>query len=992
MKKTELLNFFEEKIRVKILEFCDKINQSEADLYILMARKAACFVNVLEEVSLISINGKVISERLLDTQINWKNIKRIIIIDDVIISGTTLNRTLKSLKLINPNFDISVFVIGINDRWFNKQLLEDDYGASYIHYPIKPLDNAQCIRLSGDIVRLLAIYPMPYNIDFPIYQTIKFTHGTFQKILSIPGWEISDISSLSQKKEDVFALTFIPSNEHLERCGKLFFNDLIKNSLLKVRVYGKKTKQKEVVSFSVVPMAVLPPLKSDQIQMLFQELAGSQFTSLSENMFSLTSRLRFIQFIIADCLAGLFLNEVDRYTNKTVKLNRKHSSLRLLFPEELISTILKIADNQLIDVDLQYNKQDIPVKEINYKFSIDDYIEVNNALMLPFLDIYYQLELPARQLALDFGKNVFELPEYKSKIDRLNKGYSYLELENILKDFPYEVRKRILSAFLDRAIDNGIAVPITVIEGNIAYRAYRHGEDVQFGQREERLCLEMFNAFTNKITRTTFQKLWIEKLFVFFLKIGEEKFLEPIQTEISNYQNINGKEKNLADIASVRYYFQGPVVVRKRVDLDKPYNFNPCLDLSDKASWLSKYLINNSKCLTVTEGGLYAFDKTRFKEDNYTKKADEIIIDKELVKQPIEIGSLFGLLIDNNEKKIKPSLNSDDLVALSACCEPKDVIGALAAEIFLSSKIWNIQSDKDATEGVIQRSITSAYQNKALVPEAIQKIRTSPFYRAINDGQRKFEWYLTKYPKTIIENITSEFDDIVYRGIWESFWSPNMDWSESSENSKLVELAKVEGIWILCFNLYVSIIEYCLLFENGEVADINKAQLKVKDYGQRIKFFASHSKTRQVISLINQFERNAEDLIFQKALIPEILDKINHLTFASRDIVSDAEEVFSSYKVFPDIQHFNHAFYIEPENQDAITTITNVFNSICFKITKTKEDNIAVVKGVPVYDYVMDAKNGRWFVANGKGAAFWLCQFATELINTMSYKHTTRYF
>jgi hypothetical protein len=73
MDKTNFLNIFEDKIRGRVIEFCNKINNSTADLYISMARKAACFINTLEELSMIAINGEVISERVLDTEIDWSN-------------------------------------------------------------------------------------------------------------------------------------------------------------------------------------------------------------------------------------------------------------------------------------------------------------------------------------------------------------------------------------------------------------------------------------------------------------------------------------------------------------------------------------------------------------------------------------------------------------------------------------------------------------------------------------------------------------------------------------------------------------------------------------------------------------------------------------------------------------------------------------------------------------------------------------------------------
>jgi nucleoside phosphorylase len=997
MDKQEFLSFFEDKIRTKLIEFCAKINQSEADLYILMARKASCLITVLEEISLVSLNGKVISERLLDTHINWTGIKRIIIIDDVIISGTTLHRTIRKLKDININFDIKVIVIGIDSRWFNEELLQDKNGNSYIDYPIKVLDNSQCIRLSGDIVRMLSMFPMPYNIDFPIYQTIKLTQSDFRQFLNIPCWEVNDTSSLPQKSNNIFTFTFLPNEDHLELCGKLFNTPLIKESLIKVRVYGKKSeKKKEIYSLSLVPMAVLPPMREDQILQLFNFLTSDLNLLLSEKLSSITSKLRFIQFVIADKIAGLFISEIDRYTKKNVTLLRKSSSLRLLFPEELIGTILELTDNQLLDVDLSYNKLDIPLKKIKNNISLDNYININNALNKPFLDLYYDSEIPARKLAYKYGPEVFKKPEYKEYINRLNEGYSLLDLDNLLRNIGKETRMRIISVFLDKAVDCGIAVPITAIEGNIVYRAYRHGEDVQFGQREERLCFEMLNAFSDQVKKDNFQKLWVEKLFVFFIKIGENKFLEPIQTAINSYQHINGSDKNLAEVASVRYFLQGPVVVKSELKPDEMLDLNPCLDFGDKASWLSKYFVDQDTALKLPQKtGLYVFDKDLFKKQNHKTGHDrEIVIDKELIKVPVEIGTIFGYLINNSIQLTKPSINSDELVVLSCCCEPKDIIGALAAEINIASIIWSDQktSEENKKYNDLRDTLLKAFEKSESVNEALRAIHKGPLYRAINDGQRKFEWYLTKQSKVIIERISNDFSDVIYKGIWDSFWSPNIDWTDVSEKPKIIDLAKTEGIWLLCANLYLSMAELVLLTINKIDKDLLILEERIHEYYDRIRQYASHSKTREIIPFATKFITKLHETQYLKDTYPKIIERIDSLMFSAKIIKNDVEDFYSNYQDFPDIKFYTSAIYIETELIEALKLINNTFQSICYRITKTEEDNPATLKALPNFDNIIDGKNGKWYVGSGKGANFWLTQFATELINNLGIKYNAKYF
>ena len=177
----DILYVFEPKVRKNIIDFCKDLNATKADLYVVMARKAACLVSVLEKLSLLTLRGEVMSERVLDCSIDWSRYKSVIIIDDVVISGTTLYQTIEKIKSANSSIQLDLYVLGVNKEWYNNTVLERFDGISYIHSPIRYFDNSECIRLSGDIVRMLAQYPVPYNIDFPIYNTL-FKFRKLEKI------------------------------------------------------------------------------------------------------------------------------------------------------------------------------------------------------------------------------------------------------------------------------------------------------------------------------------------------------------------------------------------------------------------------------------------------------------------------------------------------------------------------------------------------------------------------------------------------------------------------------------------------------------------------------------------------------------------------------------------------------------------------------------------------------------------------------------------
>ena len=86
-----LLNCFDSDTQTELLDFCRKISETQADVYFLMARKASCFFYCLEELGLISFNGYVTSERILDMDTSWLCDKEVIRVEFYSKIWETLN-------------------------------------------------------------------------------------------------------------------------------------------------------------------------------------------------------------------------------------------------------------------------------------------------------------------------------------------------------------------------------------------------------------------------------------------------------------------------------------------------------------------------------------------------------------------------------------------------------------------------------------------------------------------------------------------------------------------------------------------------------------------------------------------------------------------------------------------------------------------------------------------------------------------------------------
>ena len=847
-----LLSIFEQKIQTNIIEFCKNLNKTEADLYIVMARKAACLVSVLEKLSLLSLRGEVISERVIDCRIEWKALQKVIIIDDVVISGTTLYSTIEFIKEKNPNVEIQLYVLGVNDKWYNDDVLEND-GVSYIQTPIRRLNNSECIKLSGDIVRLLSMYPVPYNIDFPIYNTLKLSEEDLHSVLSIPGWYVSKVTAFSQKANEVFTHTFIPNNYILDSCTPSLSCDFLSKSLLKIRTYGRSRldKQKIFYHITIVPMLIMPPISEDELNKLFFMIVGNNNDDIVSYLNTPTSKLRLVQFILADVLARRFLQEINYILGNSTAVSREFSSLRYLFPPILIKGIVKLAETFSTPLpSVHLAKVQTHIKPAR---KIDSLWDVNYNLFKPFIDFYYNDEIPSRQLVKEKGKKVFGNREYQKIIDRLKRGYSLTNLLDMLPNIKNDKKILLLSSFLDNYIDEGVVVPITVHEKNLIFRAFRHGEDVQFSQQEERLCYDMLNAFydelskkredNDKSNRNDMQKLWVEKMLVLLLQLGEGRVFESLQTDISQYSHIKRVEKT--DIASVRYYLQGPVIVKtpERNIIGQPY-----LEYTDKANWLTSIFKQDDKSpLVESPNGMYSFNK-----DAYVKLSQDescqIVVDAKKTSFANKVGRIFGYLLRNHARGIKPSLSGDELVTLTSSLESKNVMGAMAAEINIFKNGF-----RDSSENSISNILSLMCDHSLDIDQGFSMIRKKTSYQALNDGCRKYLWYNNSVGYDIIKEISLNFEDEVYRIEWDDFWSPNLEKYGNDESPIIKELVQKEGYWLLCVTVYLYLLEYLLQKErdnNYQNAELIK---QIKDIYDKIKSVGHHKLVSEIMPIILEF-------------------------------------------------------------------------------------------------------------------------------------------
>lgn len=155
--------------------FCKEINNSNADVFVVMAHKAVQLFQILLEQNHIvdSVANKIIiSNQTLDFNCSYLFGKRIAIVDDIIISGTAISNTVNKLIHIGiPRQNISIITLAV-DKHYMSMNFEGLDGQSVLHCNVES-DDASCIDLSYNISRIFAYYGLPYDVDFPTYNAVE---------------------------------------------------------------------------------------------------------------------------------------------------------------------------------------------------------------------------------------------------------------------------------------------------------------------------------------------------------------------------------------------------------------------------------------------------------------------------------------------------------------------------------------------------------------------------------------------------------------------------------------------------------------------------------------------------------------------------------------------------------------------------------------------------------------------------------------------------
>lgn len=906
------LSQFDRHLSTGIIEFGKKLSNTQTDVFLVMARKAACFVECLEELSLTKLQGQVVTDRVLDMDSSWLKGKDVVIVDDAIVSGTTIYEVIKQLTSAGVA-RIRVVVICTNIDWFVPSLLDDDNGKSYLEEPYMQLKNEECIQVCASIVTALSIFPRPYSVDFPMYKNTRISETVFAQVLTHFLWESDDISTAIQSENDIVSLTLTPNETFIANLDTALGFSFSKLVICKIRLYGllienervpySKSRNRHnrsarrVYNLKVLPIVILKPIHTQDVNAIFETIAGSLAEDgelLIRNFTSTASRLRLIQHIVANYLGRLWIDSITHLTDSKISLVQDDRSINFLYPPHLLPVIHGIlAQQEPMFKVVNYLENAAPFDPTpEYKSVIhgDNLISITAKLTEPFIHLYHDKELISRQLVKTHGKQVFDRPEYKSIVTRLKKGFPITFLDNLIENVAGKYdHKKLVSLFLDKSIDLGIVVPITGERNGVFFRAYRHGEDVVFGEAEEKLCAVMLKSFLEQSGREDLLHFWTEKLFVLFVKIGvQKKFLKEFI-----YDN---PPKEVVRILSVKNYLFGQVAKEQILDPTQNVVEPVYLNEDQKSQWLTNILVEKRILTNITSK---SGPRYRLNDTDASDYQTSSILEAE------NIGDIFGKLYANRRNKTKPSLEENDLVMLTSCLNPNDIAASMAAELFIFKNKWS-----NYRSGVIKDVV-----HEERLYEVASSIRHGNIlWTAINSGQKKFRDYRDKSGHQLINDIGEQFQERIYQRGWLQFWSKNLDWDDSSIPTQLKELIANQAIWLFRTNIYMRCLElllYAMMKLSGrtdKILQAKDAELQtLKDNLANIKRKVKALKAETPIDQNKIDVLNAQEDPHDKH-IRRLSDEIAELNSTQTQIPSEIKELQAKIDVYSTTDEDINAF------------------------------------------------------------------------------------
>lgn len=808
LRRENIINCFDDVMKRELIKFCKRINESDADVFILMARKAACFFQVLVESEYIDssvIKKKIVTDRSVDFSNNYLKGKKILIIDDVIFSGSTIAKMVIYLKSCGVEVEnISILVLAVNKDTFKMQFISEDvdYDIFRINDSAK-LGNADCTRLCGDISRILSVLGKPYDVDFPAYHDFYWESAKALPWILLPQyWDLYNVSNEYHNQVGIEAYTLIPSK--LITMGIWKFLDLNLDDVAeyKIRIYTFDDGNKK--RFKILPMVVFNEISYHTLGVIFNKICkkiSSLGVEIANQFISESSKIRFLQYYMANLLYLSFF-----LTCKIPIPKMRKYSIPYLFGYDYLESLVQTMEysSELFQIEYESRVFDSGTIEVVHseqhcnklgyvpeKNDLISSFDINLKLLEPFIYWYKKSEMPAREKLANSKINLNN-GQFFNEIKRLEIGFSF----RCLKEFVQDIREyynidKLVSTFIDRAVDLGLLVPIIFVDGNsrVICRAFRHGEDLPFGDGDQHVLLYFLESFFNGIEGRSLSHLQFQKIVALFIQLGIRENLFNVFLGFDNSQ-----------LLTVKYCIHGavPVVISQNANVAE---LHPYVKKDEYSEWLSERLVNR---------GIIKKDKTGIELQRTSIKKDNGVLAHRVEIRTKIIAKMLSEWFNISCKLNKKSVFTDNMIILTSCLNVEAFSSAILAELYICRMDWEYN-----LKYILMTYNKNAYNR--CKKYFLENMRTSNVFTAMNSGRKKYLWFKKDEQgrnsvQTVIDEVADLFekqDEEMIALNWKDLWNGYLTINQSQDfiDSNIMECVG----HIYCYNVCYRILEYIVL-------------------------------------------------------------------------------------------------------------------------------------------------------------------------------------
>lgn len=774
--------------------FCNQINGSDADIFVLLAQKAFCFFEVLIEQRLLrsDIQNKYISSAALDFDALKDFSGKVAIVDDIMITGSSISIIANKLMACGiPEDNIQIIALARDEDYQTIQFSNSVTGESIFSCAILASD-AVCINFSSQICYILSYYGKPYDSDFASFKKSKVLDVNVSELLNPTLYDIYMIND-SNVQDDSVVWTLFPKTAVKEELWRHLGIDLSKQLHLKIRIYIYKHPN-GMHTIYTVPMALFHEIASEELNILYLQIIPQQLLNDGQQL-ALTAKLRLLQFYIA-CALYKVSKSFASIPDPDV-IWPAFEQLRPLFGDAIATNIEKHFATQTFrpsDSKIpSFSSSSFYPNLHNYTKTFDIKLiaelqdehgyELNNALLALFTWWDEINEYPSR------AKIAKEPKHYKKHFNfiesirsHLPKGFTLRALQEIVRTAePIFNTEHLVSVFLDRAIDHGYVVPITCEDSEFGqecvYRAYRHGEDLPFGKADWIRLLYFLKNLDCNLRKEDGEgvkyiaDISIHKIIVLFYQLGLKS--GNLFNRFLGFENDPFLEE--------RFCVHGAVqAVRMNTSLDDatpPYlsaedeDTNDDMDKPFTTYLINKLIEGNYIKRETTESNYVRYYINKDEIDQYlgekeevsrtTKKARGCCLDSEIETQIKVISKVIATWHIHYASDNKKDEFKTDITALTSCYDIYTFVSAIMTEVYYFKRYWTLNA---------RELVTFIAQGQDITSSEFDIIRIK---RALHSGREKHRLFLAQRAQDAIRKVSkilSQENMLEELEKWHSWW------------------------------------------------------------------------------------------------------------------------------------------------------------------------------------------------------------------------------